>query len=786
MGDPKVFISSTGLDLGEYRDATMDVCRQLDLLVVAMEDFEAMGAGATEGSLAKLDGAEVYVGIFAHRYGYIEDGYVARWGSRGRGIIPPVTDSPTSQASPVPPSEAVERIPTLLREVFRHEVFRPFQEHVCREVARGEHALLVMPTGAGKSLCYQLPGIARGGTTLVVSPLIALMEDQVAKLQELGLAAERIHSGRDRLASRGVCRDYLDGRLDFLFIAPERLSVPGFPDMLAKRKPCLIAVDEAHCISHWGHDFRPDYRMLGQHIPKLLPAPVIALTATATPPVQDDIAAQLGMSEAQRFIHGFRRDNIAVEVVEAKPSTRRAIVRNVLDDAGRRPAIVYSPTRRESDELGEELSALFPAAGYHAGMPGPDRDRIQAAFLSGELEVIVATIAFGMGIDKPDIRTVIHTALPGSLEGYYQEIGRAGRDGEPSRAVLLWSWADRRTHEFFHGKSYPEPELLERLYRALPEDPVPLEAVRAKVALEEEVFGRALEQLWIHDGARVFQEGGVEVAARGGEGWKSPYRMQKDHKMAQLEGITRFAQGHGCRMLAMVNHFGDREDSGEPCGGCDVCAPDEVLATRFRSPTLEEQTAADRALGVLKERDSLSTGQLFKRCADGGVVTLDRRDFEEVLGALARAGLVDVSEDSFEKDGRVIHYQRAELTPRGWSAPFDATKALRLPQPPEAPKRSRTRKKGSQAKGSGQAARQVSLVEDEESREMVAALKKWRLGEARRQRIPAFRVLTDKALYGIAETCPRSERTLLQIRGIGPGIAKRYGQAILEIVGRTQ
>ena len=259
-------------------------------------------------------------------------------------------------AAPVVPVAAPKALtstdlPALLHEAFGFSEFRPSQEAVCRAVVDGKDVLLVMPTGAGKSLCYQLPGLALGGTTLVISPLIALMEDQVAKLQQRGFAVERIHSGRDRASSRQACIDYLAGRLQFLFIAPERLRVPGFPEMLAKRKPALVAVDEAHCISQWGHDFRPDYRTLGQHLPALRPAPVIALTATATPIVQNDIARQLGLGEDGRFIQGFRRENIAIEVMEAGPGERCELARLLLTNPGRRPAIVYAPTRRQAEDV---------------------------------------------------------------------------------------------------------------------------------------------------------------------------------------------------------------------------------------------------------------------------------------------------------------------------------------------------------------------------------------------------------------------------------------------------
>ena len=250
-----------------------------------------------------------------------------------------------------------EQLTDLLRSAFGFARFRASQEEVCRTAIAGRDLLLVMPTGAGKSLCYQLPAIARGGTALVISPLIALMEDQAAKLAALGLRVARIHSGLERAASRQACVEYLQGSLQFLFIAPERLRVPGFPEMLAKRRLALIAVDEAHCISQWGHDFRPDYRMLGQHLPALRgepePAPVVALTATATPAVQADIVAQLGMVRPAKFIHGFRRDNLAIEVVEVSVPERAGAICSLLANRARRPAIVYATSRKQSERLAE-------------------------------------------------------------------------------------------------------------------------------------------------------------------------------------------------------------------------------------------------------------------------------------------------------------------------------------------------------------------------------------------------------------------------------------------------
>lgn len=688
----------------------------------------------------------------------------------------------------------------LLHAAFGFAAFRPVQREVCEAVVAGQDVLLVMPTGAGKSLCYQLPGLALSanggrGTTLVISPLIALMEDQVAKMKALGFAAERIHSGRDRAASRAACVDYLAGKLQFLFVAPERFRVPGFPEMLAKHPPALVAVDEAHCISQWGHDFRPDYRTFGQHLPALRPAPVIALTATATPIVQDDIASQLELAAGGRFIQGFRRENIAIEVVEAPPGARTQIVEQLLAGEGRLPAIVYAPTRKQAENLAAQLGSAFPCGAYHAGLGAAERQRVQESFLSGGLQAIVATIAFGMGIDKPDIRTVIHTAMPASIEGYYQEIGRAGRDGLPSRAVLLHSYADRHTHNYFFDRDYPSVATLDKIFRALSDQPLPKEELQQAIGMEEEVFDKALEKLWIHGGALVDF---AENVSLGEEGWRDSYAHQGAQKRAQLDRMIQFTEASRCRMQALVTHFGDHAGAKQPCGLCDFCAPGNCEAQPVRAASELEKEIAFAAVAQLKTSDGMSTGQLHRAVTERLPLSSapSRDEFEQLLHAMAAAGLLELNEASFNADGRDIRFRRASLRHEGRLV-TDITEIdlvireeVRRPERPAAkrrkPAKAAKRVKTSSAKSASEPvlsqADGLARAPDDADEALVRKLKEWRLARAKQKHVPAFRILSDKTLRALAEAQPETLNELLRVPGFGLKLVEQYGSDLLGIV----
>jgi RecQ family ATP-dependent DNA helicase len=670
-------------------------------------------------------------------------------------------------------------LPGLLHSVFGFREFRANQLDVCAAAIEGNDLLLVMPTGSGKSLCYQLPAIALGGTALVISPLIALMEDQAAKLKALGLRVARIHSGLDRTVARQACQDYLRGSLQFLFIAPERLRVPGFPEMLSKRRPALIAVDEAHCISQWGHDFRPDYRMLGEYLPALRPAPLLALTATATPAVQADIIAQLRMVAPKRFIHGFRRENLAVEVVEVPVPERVRAICNLLNSRERRPAIVYASSRKQAEQLAVTLSGRMPAAAYHAGLASETRDRVQSAFQAAELDVVVATIAFGMGIDKADIRTVIHAGLPGTLEGYYQEIGRAGRDGKPSRTILMHSYADQRTHDFFLNRDYPPIEHLMRIFAMLGPEARFIADLRAAANLAEEEFERALEKLEIHGGARV--DFSLNVTA-GGKGWKKTYDLQAQHRGEQFDKVLRYTASTACRMASLVGHFGDAEDARRRCGICDVCDPAGALLKSFRQATAAERRMALSIVSDLRTASYRATGTLQRSVDTSARMSRDR--FGRLLEAMCRARVLEMEDAEYEKDGEVRRFRKVRLTEaasRGGPPAFDGLLIADGIVAGAGSELSATRTE----KKTGTIGRNMKSIDQVWSKPgaeaLATRLKAWRTDEARRLGVPPFVVLHDRTLQAVANARPTTPNQLLAIDGMGPVKVERFGAAILEL-----
>ena len=486
---------------------------------------------------------------------------------------------------------AATATPEQLLARFGLESFRPGQREAVQAALDGRDSLVVMPTGGGKSLCYQLPALADGtGLVVVVSPLIALMSDQLRRLEEAGVAAVMLASGMGEGHNEARLREIEDGSARLVLAAPERFASAAFRRALAARRVGLFVVDEAHCVAEWGHDFRPDYLRLGEAIASLGRPPVMAATATATPAVAQEIVERLALRDPLLVRSGFDRPNLSFEVlsVEGKGAQARklAALLHVLGEAESRPAIVYCGTRKDTERLVGELGAAgLTTACYHAGMSPDARRAAQGAFMSGEAEVVVATNAFGMGVDKADVRTVAHWALPTSLEAYYQEAGRGGRDGRPARALLLASRSD-----------------LGRLIRFIKERETTVEDVRGYVARLRAMAGGGADQLAVGHGElgerdRVLlsiaeRAGAVELEPGGAAGLLvtltgrgSPrlaadaIRVARNRAWESYRSIERYsAEAERCRRAQILAHFGDPEEPRPSGRCCDVCDPDPELA----------------------------------------------------------------------------------------------------------------------------------------------------------------------------------------------------------------
>jgi RecQ family ATP-dependent DNA helicase len=453
---------------------------------------------------------------------------------------------------------------------------RDGQLDAMRAVSSGRDTVVVMPTGAGKSACYQVPALLLHGPTVVVSPLLALQRDQVVDLLAHGAFA---HNSTQRQADLDDGWEAVEaGDVEFVFLAPEQLAKPDVVERLRGVAPSLFVVDEAHCVAAWGHDFRPDYLRLDTVIEQLGHPPVIALTATAAPPVREEIVARLGLRDPVLVVRGFNRPNLSLEVEQPRSdeAKREAVVLRTAGEV--KPGIVYTATRKDAERYAEALAELgLRAAGYHAGMRAADRNQVHQDFLDDRLDVVVATTAFGMGIDKPNVRFVLHADVPESLDAFYQEIGRAGRDGDPATTVLFYRPEDLGLRKFFTSAS-ADPVVLQRVATLvqLHDGPIGLTELRAAAQLPATRLTSAVNlledtgALVVDDRGRVDLADGAPPPAEAAERAAQRADEREDIERSRVEMVRGYAETLGCRREFLLGYFG--EEFSPPCDACDRCA----------------------------------------------------------------------------------------------------------------------------------------------------------------------------------------------------------------------
>ena len=611
----------------------------------------------------------------------------------------------------------------VLREVFGYDAFRGPQAEIVGHVSTGGDALVLMPTGGGKSLCYQIPAIVRQragqGVSIVVSPLIALMHDQVGALLEAGVAAAFLNSSLSSEESQAVEKSLLRGEITLLYVAPERLNTPRFLallDSLVERgELALFAIDEAHCVSQWGHDFRPEYRALAVLAERFPGVPRVALTATADALTREDMIERLQLQHARTFISSFDRPNIRYQLVEKKDATAQ-LVRFIRDEHssanGHDAGIVYCQSRRRVEEVAGMLNdAGFQAMAYHAGMDTPDRQRNQDRFLREEGWVMVATIAFGMGIDKPDVRFVAHLDMPKNIEGYYQETGRAGRDGEPANAWMAYGLQD---------------------------------VVNQRRMIDESLAADAFKQV-----------------LRG-----------------KLDALLSLAEASDCRRVRLLSYFGEHS---QPCGNCDNCLnpPAQHDATesarKLLSCIYRVQQSSGSAFGAGHIMDILR-GKTTEKVTQYGHQSLSTFGIGADLSETQWRALIRqlIAREALHVDGsgfNTLHLTEASRSILRGETP------IWLKTPSEKPRASRSNSRAARAERD-ESGQPLSLVE----RDCLDALKAWRAEVARSHNLPAFVIFHDSTLRALAQRRPSQMDDLEGVAGIGQKKREAYGAEVLRVV----
>lgn len=667
----------------------------------------------------------------------------------------------------------------VLRARFGFPEFRPGQERAVANVLAGKDTLVVLPTGGGKSLCYQVPALLLPGLTVVVSPLISLMKDQVDALTQRGIAATFVNStltpGEVAERMGRVSR----GEVKMLYVAPERFDVGTAAERLREVGVSLLAIDEAHCISEWGHDFRPAYLRVAQLREKLGWPPAVALTATATPQVREDIARQLRLENSETIITGFDRTNLRYHVIPTKSDADKdAAVASILKEH-EGVAIVYAATRRSVEKVSRSLEASgIMTAAYHAGLDDAHRHEVQDAFMNESVRAIVATNAFGMGIDKANVRTVIHYAMPGTLEAYYQEAGRAGRDGKPSDVYLLHSFPDRFTHEFFIKGAYPERATVERVFNRLvglaDRDGVFLaDAGAIAAALPGKVSDREVESaLRLLAQARV-----ISSSPENGSLARVRLLAMPDRIKRELGSDRSMELG---LLRALWRMFGDALNDG-------VTVDMNGLPPGFQG-----------AIGTPPLLDRLQDTQFleWQRLGGGDRLTnpkrplgaypidwnaLDRRRRAEL------AKLESVQQYAYAtgcRRGFVLRYFGDPAAGRDCGGCDNclgthATRAKAAPAPARPGEKKKVRKSSGHPAPSPGDAELVASADDARVLERLRAL---RTSIAREEKVPAYVVFADRTLLEMAVRRPKSPYALGEIRGVGPMKIDKYGERFLELL----